>query len=62
MVATVQACGILCKAVSQMVLLYRSESWVVTGAILKVLEGFHHRAAQRIAGMMAWSMEDGEWE
>ena len=28
------------NAVDQLVLLYGSESWVVTGAMLKVLEGF----------------------
>ena len=32
----------LYKSVVQSVLLYGSESWVVTGAILKVLEVFHH--------------------
>ena len=26
------------------VLLYGSDSWVLTGETLKVLEGFHHRA------------------
>ena len=36
-----------------MVLLYGSEIWVVTGVMLKVLEGFHHRATRRITGMMA---------
>jgi len=34
------------KAVVQSVLLYSSETWVVTPlAVLKVLEGFHHWAA-----------------
>ena len=45
-----------------MVILYGSESWVVMGAMLKVLEGFHHRAARRIAGMTDRRAEDGEWE
>ena len=58
----VQAHGMLYKAVAQMVLLYGSESWVVTGAILKVLEGFHHKTAWRTAGMTDWRAEDGEWE
>ena len=49
--ATVQAQGILYKAVVQLVLIYRSESWGVTGAMLKVIEGFHHRAERRITGM-----------
>ena len=37
-VATVQAQGAMYKAVAQSVLLYASESWVVTADILKVLE------------------------
>ena len=38
--ATVRACGVMYKSVDQLVLLYGSESWVVTGEMLKVLEGF----------------------
>ena len=33
-------------------ILYGSESWVVTGAMIKVLEGFHQRADSKIMGMM----------
>ena len=40
--ATVRSRGMMYKAVAQLVLMYRSESWVVTGDMLKVLEGFHH--------------------
>ena len=50
------------KAVVQAVLLYRSESWVVTGAMMMVLEGFHQRTALKIAGMTARKRDDGEWE
>ena len=39
-------------------LLYISESWVVTGAMLKVLEGLHHQASRQIPEMKS----DGEWE
>ena len=42
--AMVQARGEMYKAVAQSVLLYRSESWVVNGEILKVLMSFHHWA------------------
>ena len=35
--ATVQARGMIYKAVVQTVLIYGSKSWVVTGAMLKVL-------------------------
>ena len=40
----------LYEALVQMVLLYRINIWVVTGAILKVLEGLYHRVARYIAG------------
>jgi hypothetical protein len=39
------------KAVVQSVLLYGSETWVVTPAILQVLQGFHHWIARQITGM-----------
>ena len=29
----------------------RHDSWVVTGAMLKFLERFHHRATRQITGM-----------
>ena len=51
----------LYKSVAQTVLLYGSESWVVTGAMLKFLEGFQHREDRRITIMMDRKTEDGEW-
>ena len=48
---TVQAQYMLYKAIMQSVFLYEQESWVVTGSMLKVLEGFYHRAASWILGM-----------
>ena len=45
-VATVWAQGAMYKAGEQSVILYGSNIWVVTGERLKVLEGFHHRAAR----------------
>ena len=50
------------KVVAQLVLFYGSKSWVVTGEMLKVLAGFHHRAAQQITGMTAKLGAGGEWE
>ena len=58
----VQDHGIMYKAVSHCVLLYGSEIWLVTGATLKVMEGFHQRVARRITGMTAKRVADGEWE
>ena len=43
-------------------LLYGSKSWVVTGAVIKVLEVFHHWASLRIAGMTTRPMTNGDWE
>ena len=60
--AMVRACWVLYKVVVHLVLLYGSNSWVVTGATLKLLEGFHHQADQIIDGMTSWHMTDGEWE
>ena len=57
-----QARGILYKAVVQLVLLYESESWVVTGEMIKILESFHHQVARRITGMAAQRTIDGEWD
>ena len=50
------------KAVVQTVLLYVSEIWVVTEAMLKVIEGFNHLAAIRIVGMTAQRTNDRYWE
>ena len=60
--ATFQARGILYKTVVQSVLLYGSESWVVTGEMIKMLEIFDHQVARRITGMAAQRNMDGEWE
>ena len=51
---TVRAQARMYKDVLHMVLLYRSESWVVTEAVLEVLEGFHHQVVRRIARISAW--------
>ena len=48
----VRARGATNKVVAQSVLLYSINIWVVTGEMLKVLERFHHQAAQRIKGLM----------
>ena len=53
MVTTERAWGEIYKSLAQLVLLYVRESWVVTGDMLKVLEGFHHWETQRITGMTA---------
>ena len=49
--ATVRSWGMIYKVVAQSVLLYISEIWVVTGGMIKILEGFHQLAARKITGM-----------
>ena len=41
---------------------YGSESWMVTGDILKVLEGFHYWEARQITGMKVTCGAEREWE
>ena len=60
--ATVRYHYIMYKAVAQSVLLYDSESGVVTREMLKFLEGFHNWADRRIMGMMATHGAGREWE
>lgn len=40
------------KAVVQSVLLYGSETWVITPVMLRALEGFHHRVARQLTGLV----------
>jgi len=51
--------GMVCKAVVQTVSLFGCESWTVTDAVWTALKGFHHRAAGRMADMMA---HRGPWQ
>jgi len=59
--ASPRAMAMFYKAVVQSVLLYGSETWVLTDRMLKTLTGFHHRAARRITGMVAYRAPGGEW-
>ena len=47
--ASPRVCGMFYKATVQAVLLFGSETWCLTPAALKSLEGFHLRAAWRMA-------------
>ena len=46
----------------QTVLLYGSESWVVTDLMLEVLEGFHYRVEHRISGMKDHQIGEEGWK
>ena len=47
--------------VVQAVLLFGSDTWVVTPRLEKALVGFHHRAVQRMACMVPKRQQDGTW-
>ena len=49
------------KATVQAIVLYGSESWNLTTTALKCLEGFHLRAARRMAGKMPVRNASGTW-
>ena len=59
--ASPRAKGLFYKAIVQAVLLYSCETWVITDAMLRVLDGFHHKAARRITGNMPQRLPDGQW-
>ena len=48
-------------AVVQAVLLFGSETWVITPWMEKTLKGFHHRALRRMAGMVPKRQRYGTW-
>ena len=59
---TVRSWRAMYKEVTQLVMLYGSKIWVVTGEILKVLMAFHHWVARRITGMTAKREASLDWE
>ena len=54
--------GVLFKAVVQAVLLFGSETWVLTPRMGRALRSFHHRVTRRITGRPPNQWEDGIWE
>ena len=61
-VSVVRARAIFYKAVVQGFLLCWSEIWDVTDVMMKVVEGFHHLIAERIAGNTAWKFGEEVWK
>ncbi len=59
--ASPRACGIFYKATVQSILLFGSETWNLSLQSLKCLEGFHKRAAWRMAGKRPTMLPDGTW-
>ena len=48
------------QTVGASILLYGSESWVVSSGVLRELEGFHVEAARRLRGMRPRKVK-GKW-
>ena len=59
--APVKSQAMVCKAVVQSVLMYGSKIWVITDAMMMILEGFYHRITRRVAGMTAHRGDGREW-
>jgi hypothetical protein len=53
--------GYFYKAIVQAILLYGSETWTITPRMLQILNGFHHRIARRISGLMPVRQDDDSW-
>ena len=57
-----EVCGMFYKAVIQSILLYGCETWVITKPMLRMLRGFHLRAAYRMAKVnKPRKLDDVEW-
>ena len=51
--------GCFYVTVVQAILLFRSQTWVLTLHIKRILGGFHHRVARRISGKMPHRRVEG---
>ena len=60
--ATPKVSRMFYKAVCMSVLLFGSETWVVTDTIQRALDAFHHRAARFITGRHIRHRADGTWD
>jgi hypothetical protein len=56
-----RACGIFYKATVQSILLFGSEMWNLSPSSLRLLEGFHIRAAWQMTGKRPVKLWDGTW-
>ena len=59
--ADAQTSEMFCTAVVQDVLLYSSDTWVMSPRIWKTLVVFHHRVIQRLTGWMPQCNSDGKY-
>ena len=61
MVSTAWERAMMYKAAVQTVIIYGRESWVVTEATLKVMEGLHNWFAWRISEIPDSQIREGDW-
>ena len=59
--ASARVCGMFYKATVLSVLLFGSETWVLSPTTLKGLEGFHVKAARRMTGLLPKKI-GGSWK
>ncbi len=57
-----RVCSVFYKATLQLILLFGSKTWNLSQKSLKCLEGFHLRAAWRMAGKQPMKHRDGSWK
>ena len=53
--------GLFYKTITQAVLLYGCETWVITLPMLQALTGFHHKVASRITNRTPRHRRGGDW-
>ena len=53
--------GTFYKTIIQSVLLYGSETWVISNYMMKTLRSFHRRCARYITGKHIWKDEEDNW-
>ena len=53
--------GQIYLALVQLVLLYRSDKWVLTPRMKRLLGRFHRKVACRITGRQTWKGQDRGW-
>ena len=60
--ADLKVSGSFYKAVTQAVLLFGAETWVLTPRMERALDSFQHRVAQQITGRQLRRRGGGSWE
>ena len=59
--ANAKIMGIFYKTIVQSILLYGSETWVISKQMLRMLRSFHRRCARFITGKHIWQDKEGNW-